>query len=105
MTPPELSTTVPERDVKKLPCACAAALTARVRTAASTSRITLIYRSLLETNRLAKNIKEATNVSGCLVWVNADLLEFERRPDVFRSDPANRSAARSVASPGQDGRA
>ena len=49
MTAPEESTTVPESDVKKLPCACAEALTITVSTAARTSRITLINRSSLKT--------------------------------------------------------
>src|SRR5580765_269240 len=96
ITPPDVSTTMPLREEKKLPCANAGTLTARVRAAARTSRMTLIYRSLLKTNRAFKSIKEATNVSGCLIEVNHDLAGSERRPRVFSADPANRSAWRSA---------
>ena len=56
MTPPDVSTTVPEREVKKLPCANAGAVAvlATIRAASARTSVDLINLSSLRTNRSCK---------------------------------------------------
>src|SRR5438876_2665111 len=93
MTPPDESTTVPESDVKKLPCACAALATPTItRTAAKILKsLDFIKRSLLEKTR---DLREKYPVV-CTCGSTGKVSKMRRQHSGQPWDPENRTAARS----------
>src|SRR6266508_3570863 len=82
MTPPELSTTVPDRDVKKLPCAWAIAVaTVVMSSAASTLRT---HGNLIESP--SNDLQGLTNDAPKLPGVDANV---NRKPHLFGAIPGD----------------